>query len=137
MCFLIHTSFHLEQNKKYARNLRAREDAGKFKFVACVNAEEIYHRQYKAFVVIGMLANEINASRRVHADGGLLAEFLGEGLQRLRLNAIDVGERCRHVEKASGFHSRCTTEREIYGGSGLSGKADNPPPMVVTILMLI
>lgn len=99
-----------------------REGAGKYKFFCMCDGGEIYHRQYKALVVIGMLANEINASRRVYADGGLLAKFLSEGLQRLRLNAIDVGEWCRHVEESFGFHSRCTTEREIYGGSGLSGK---------------
>lgn len=78
---------------------------------------EIYHRQYEALVVVGVLADEINASRRVNANGGLLVEFLGEGLQRLRLDAIDVGERFRHAEIPSGFFALKRHAR-IYGGSG-------------------
>lgn len=80
------------------------------------NAEEIYHRQYEALVVVGVLADEINASRRVYANGGPLVEFLGEGLQRLRLDAIDVGERCRHGEISSGLFA-LEKHARTYGGN--------------------
>lgn len=57
-----------------------------------------YHRQHKTLVVVGVLADEIHASRRVHADDGLLAEFLGVSAQRLRLDAINVRHRRGHAD---------------------------------------
>lgn len=86
------------------------------------DAEEIYHRQYEALVVVGVLADEINASRRVHANDGRLAEFLGEDRQRPRFNAINVGQLCRHAEIRSGL-SRCTSFRRNATSSTAEAEA--------------
>lgn len=60
-------------------------------------SSDLYHRQHKALVVIGVLADEINPTRRVRADGGLLVKFLGENLQRPRSDTVNVRDRCCHA----------------------------------------
>lgn len=120
----------LEQNKKKKKKLRLEGEVKgrrrekenvKKKTLRAHDAEEIYHRQYEALVVVGVLADEINASRRVHANGGLLAEFLGEGRQRPRFNAINVGELCRHVEIRSGLRDAPVSETKCTSSNGGNG----------------